>query len=196
VLRTAGWAGADAAAKSTFTRQVERLQSHGIELADADCDSNLAAFERTMEKALPDSLRINTWEMRWPLNTYRNHHAAKISPLLLNRLREAETMTITNYRALLVDRDKAGEQWRDLAGSFDGAVTLAAPAVAPIGLESSGNPVFAVASSYLRSPAVSLPLLTVGGLPVGLQILGFRDCDADLIAISRWISQSVPKSDF
>jgi Asp-tRNA(Asn)/Glu-tRNA(Gln) amidotransferase A subunit family amidase len=44
--------------------------------------------------------------------------------------------------------------------------------------------------------AVSLPLLTVGGLSIGLQILGIRDCDADLIAVSRWISQSVPKSDF
>lgn len=195
VLRTAGWAAADAAAKSGFTTLVERLKSSGIEFVDADRDSSLAAFERTMEKALPDSLRINTWEMRWPLNTYRNRDAAKISPLLLDRLREAETMTVTNYRALLADRDKAGEQWRNLAGSFDGAVTLAAPGVAPIGLESSGNPVFAVASSYLRSPAVSLPLLTVDGLPVGLQILGFRDHDADLIAISRWILQSVPGSD-
>jgi Asp-tRNA(Asn)/Glu-tRNA(Gln) amidotransferase A subunit family amidase len=196
VLRTDGWAAADAAAKSTFTSQVERLQSIGIELADADRDSSLAAFERTLEKALPDSLRINTWEMRWPLNTYRNRDPAKISPLLLDRLREAETMTVTDYRTLLADRDMAGEEWRDLAASFDGAVTLAAPGVAPIGLESSGNPVFAVTSSYLRSPAVSLPLMTVGGLPVGLQILGFRDRDADLIGISRWISQSLPRSDF
>jgi len=31
---------------------------------------------------------------------------------------------------------------------------------------------------------------------IGLQIVGFRDCDVDLIAISRCISQSVPKSDF
>lgn len=195
VLRTAGWAEADATAKRGFAKHAERLQSDGIELADAESKSNLAAFERTMEKALVNSLRINTWEMRWPLNTYRNRDAAKISPLLLDRLREAETMTVTDYRALLADRDKAGEQWLDLADVFDGAITLAAPGVAPIGLQSSGNPVFAVASSYLRSPAVSLPLLMVGGLPVGLQILGFRDRDADLIGIARWISQSLPRTD-
>ncbi len=35
-------------------------------------------------------------------------------------------------------------------------------------------------------------MLTVDGLPVGLQIMGFRERDADLIAIARWISAFLP----
>ncbi len=97
-----------------------------------------------MARALPISLRINTWEMRWPLNTYRNRDASKISPLLLDRLREAESMTVTDYRSLLAGRDQAGAQWQKFAAEIDGAITLAAPGVAPVGLASSGNPAFAV----------------------------------------------------
>jgi Asp-tRNA(Asn)/Glu-tRNA(Gln) amidotransferase A subunit family amidase len=67
--------------------------------------------------------------------------------------------------------------------------------VAPIGLNSTGNAAFAVVSSYLRSPAASLPLLAVDALPIGVQVIGFRGRDADLIAIARWISATFPQPD-
>lgn len=67
--------------------------------------------------------------------------------------------------------------------------------MAPIGLNSTGNAAFAVVSSYLRSPAASLPLLAVDTLPIGVQVIGFRGRDADLIAIARWISATLPQTD-
>jgi Asp-tRNA(Asn)/Glu-tRNA(Gln) amidotransferase A subunit family amidase len=191
VLRTAGWGEAQNSAKSAFAMQIGRLRGEGINIIDADNHASIAALEQCLAAALPISLRINTWEMRWPLNTYRNRDAAKISPLLLDRLRDAEDMTVADYRSLLAQRGRAGEQWHKLAAEIDGAIALAAPGVAPIGLNSTGNAVFAVVGSYLHSPAVSLPLLSVGGLPVGLQIVGFRNRDADLIAIARWISATL-----
>src|ERR1700738_5376934 len=80
------------------SKQVDRLQSEGIKVIDADKDPGIAAMEECLEPALPSSLRINTWEMRWPLNTSRTRDAAKISPLLLDRLRDAESMTVGDYR--------------------------------------------------------------------------------------------------
>ena len=195
LLHTRGWEQADSAAKSAFAKQVDRLQSEGIKVIDADKDPGIAAMEECLEPALPSSLRINTWEMRWPLNTYRTRDAAKISPLLLDRLRDAESMTVGDYRLLLAERDRAGEQWEKLASNIDGAIALAAPGVAPIGLNSTGNAAFAVVSSYLRSPAASLPLLAVDALPISLQVIGFRDRDADLFAIALWISATLPQTD-
>ncbi|HEY7248601.1 MAG TPA: amidase [Xanthobacteraceae bacterium] len=193
LLRTRGWEQADAAARNAFAKQVDHLQSEGIETIDADTDPEIAAMEESLVPSLASSLRINTWEMRWPLNTYRSRDAGKISSLLLDRLRDAEAMSVADYRLLLVERDQAGQRWEKLAPRIDGAITLTAPDVAPIGLSSTGNPAFAVVCSYLRCPAVSLPLLAVDGLPIGLQVIGFRDRDADLLAHANWIFTTLPR---
>src|ERR1700739_1643625 len=65
---------------------------------------------------------------------------------------------------------------------YDAAIMLAAPGAAPVGLGSTGNPVFNVPASMLGIPAVSLPLLSIGGLPLGLQIAGFVGEGAALFA--------------
>ena len=36
-------------------------------------------------------------------------------------------------------------------------------------------------------PVISLPVLMVDALPLGLQLLGFLDRDAALIAHARWV---------
>jgi len=43
-------------------------------------------------------MRIDAWEWRWPLNTYRNRDASKLSRALLDRLAEAEAMSLDDYR--------------------------------------------------------------------------------------------------
>ena len=62
-----------------------------------------------------------------------------------------------------------------------------APGAAPVGLGSTGNPVFNVPASMLGIPALSLPLLSTAGLPLGLQIAGFVGEDAQLFAVAAAI---------
>jgi len=188
VLQTAGWVGADAAAKCAFEDVLKRMEAEGTKILAATSSEKLAKLERGLSTAMPISLRINAWEMRWPLNTYRNRDSSKISPLLLQRLAEAEAMGVDDYRALLIERERVRGLWQALDPDIEGAVTLSAGGPAPVGLQSSGGPVFAVTSSYLGIPAVSLPLLEIGGLPVGVQLVGFKDRDADLISIARWLA--------
>ena len=49
---------------------------------------------------------------------------------------------------------------------------------APKGLQSTGNSAFAVPSSLLGIPALTLPLFEIDGMPLGLQVLGFVNEDA------------------
>src|ERR1700747_483592 len=49
------------------------------------------------------------------------------------------------------------------------------------------NPVFNVPASMLGIPALSLPLLSIDGLPLGLQIAGFVGEDASLFAVAAAI---------
>src|SRR5580700_11335036 len=95
----------------------------------------------------------------------------------------AEAMTLTEYGAAIAVRQRNRETHARLAARYDAAITLAAPGAAPVGLGSTGNPVFNVPASMLGIPAVSLPVLSAEGLPLGLQIMGFAGQDDGLFAI-------------
>jgi Asp-tRNA(Asn)/Glu-tRNA(Gln) amidotransferase A subunit family amidase len=81
-------------------------------------------------------------------------------------------MTPDEYRVLLHRRDMMRERLALLADVADACITLAAPGAAPVGLAYTGNSIFNVPGSALRCPAISLPKLSVGGLPLGVQLLG------------------------
>ena len=70
---------------------------------------------------------------------------------------------------------------------YDAILTPAAPGEAPKGLQSTGSPEFNRLWTFLGTPSVSLPVgLGPSGLPVGLQLVGPRDGDRALLALSGW----------
>jgi Asp-tRNA(Asn)/Glu-tRNA(Gln) amidotransferase A subunit family amidase len=132
-------------------------------------------------------MRINAWESRWPLNTYCERDASKLSRAMLDRLAEAEAMTLADYRDALAQREKVRAVYAELAAECDACITLSAPAAAPMGLASTGDPSFTVHTSYLGIPAISLPVLEDEGMPLGLQVSGFVNRDADIFAAAASI---------
>jgi len=107
------------------------------------------------------------------------------------RLKNAEAMDEGHYEKLIAERARIRAQFAELATVCDAAVTLSAPGAAPVGLGWTGDPIFVVSGSLLGVPAVSLPLLEDEGLPLGLQVLGFAQRDADLIATAAAIRDVV-----
>ena len=110
-----------------------------------------------------------------------------LSPSALERHEKQQAMTQSEYAALLARRDAARAAHAALVGKVDALISVTAPGAAPVGLETTGNPVFVVPGSLLGLPGVSLPVLDDAGLPLGLQILGFPQADADLFALAGWI---------
>jgi len=58
-------------------------------------------------------------------------------------------------------------------------------------VKTTGNPVFVVPGSLLGTAALTLPVLQAEGLPLGLQVLGFADRDADAFAVAGWIEATL-----
>ena len=56
-------------------------------------DPDLEAVEQALKDALPLTMAINAWEGRWPLNTYADIDAKKLSDAARDRLKTAEAMT-------------------------------------------------------------------------------------------------------
>ena len=115
---------------------------------------------------------------------YRARDASKLSKAILERGVQAEAMTLNDYRRSLKERDKRRATFHKLAAEFDACITLTAPGAAPIGLGWTGDSIFVVPGSMLGVPAITLPVLQDGGLPLGLQLLGFADRDAALFSIA------------
>jgi len=186
-LETAGWQNAEPAARALMQETLRRLKSAGIAIGARREDPKIEAVENDIIGAHPLSNKINSFEVRWFLRGARDRDVQKLSKVMQTRLAESEALTLADHRAALVERARIRALYAELAGSFDGCVTLSATGGAPEGLQSTGNAQFAVPSSLLGIPAVTLPLFEIDGMPLGLQVLGFFNDDARAFAISGWL---------
>ena len=191
VLQTAGWDGASAGAKERFNEAVERLKAAGVEIRTRHNDDKVAALETVLLNAAELSHRCNGWETRWFLHSMLDRDPGKLSRNILDRARKYEDMTLADHRADLRERARVRALHAELAATCDACITLAAPSGAPEGLASTGNPEFAVPASLLGVPALSLPLFEVANMPLGLQLIGYFDRDADAFAFASWIFSSL-----
>ncbi|MGH6771773.1 MAG: amidase [Xanthobacteraceae bacterium] len=186
-IETQAWPAATEAARRCIDDTIARLKSAGIAVATRRDDAKIAAVEEAISNAHMLSNRINAWEARWFIRGARDRDAEKLSKVMQERLKEAEALTLANYRTALAERARIRATYAELAGSCDGCIALPAGGGAPVGLQSTGNAQFAVPSSLLGVPALSLPLFDVGGMPLGLQVMGFADEDAGTFALSGWL---------
>jgi Asp-tRNA(Asn)/Glu-tRNA(Gln) amidotransferase A subunit family amidase len=184
-LQTAGFSSITPEAAAAFAGYQTVLRQSGIQVLSRDDTPAVAEVEDAIREAGTLSRKINAWESRWPLNTYARYLGVEgLSKIMQGRLKEAESMTLEQYQDLVGDRDRCREVYARLASVADACITLSADGPAPVGLESTGDPTFAIPGSLLGVPTVSLPLFRIGGLPLGLQVLGFSQRDADLFGIA------------
>jgi Asp-tRNA(Asn)/Glu-tRNA(Gln) amidotransferase A subunit family amidase len=100
-----------------------------------------------------------------------------------------------------LEREAAQLCHAKLALLADAAITLSCAGPAPLwpgdrpgqplAPRPTGNAVFNYPSSMLFAPAVTLPLLSVGGMPVGVQLMGQQHSDARITAMARWMLEAV-----
>jgi Asp-tRNA(Asn)/Glu-tRNA(Gln) amidotransferase A subunit family amidase len=184
VLETCGWGATSEGARQAFSEATRRLSAAGIELRGRADDPEIEAVERQLADALETTRQINEWEGRWPLNTYADLDASKLSESARERLANAEQMTQQQYADAVSLRSAARNAFARVAGRYDATVTLAATGAAPVGLGSTGNPIMNVSASMLGTPALSLPVLEDESLPLGLQLIGGVNQDAALFAVA------------
>jgi Asp-tRNA(Asn)/Glu-tRNA(Gln) amidotransferase A subunit family amidase len=191
LLRTVGWPLLEQAARASLESALDRLRGAGVTvLLPEDC-AELAAVEAATAEAREITMDINAWEWRWPLGSFVARDAAGLSESARERHARSNAMTQAEYAALIARRATARAAFASLAGQVDAVVSVTAPGAAPVGLETTGNPIFVVPGSMLGACGVSLPLLEDAGLPLGLQVLGFPQADAALFAMASWIDEAL-----
>jgi Asp-tRNA(Asn)/Glu-tRNA(Gln) amidotransferase A subunit family amidase len=191
VLETSGWEKTSAGARDAFAAASKRLEQFGVTLGDRRSDPKIEQAEAALTEAVPLTFRIFEWELRWPLGAYANRPNG-LTEALRRRLATGMTHTLDDYRAALRRREEVRACYAEAVVNYDACITLAATGAAPVGLGWTGDPVMNIPASLLGVPALSLPLLQDENLPLGLQLLGRKDEDADLMAAAEWVWQSYP----
>ena len=141
---------------------------------------------------------ITAWENRWWQRNLVDMSPDGVSDRAKGVLAKAEAMSLADYRAALVEREAAQLSHARIAPLADAAITLACPGPAPqwsnvaSNPRPTGDPVFNYPSSMLFAPAVTVPMMGVGGMPVGVQLMGQQHEDARVTAMACWLLASVP----
>jgi Asp-tRNA(Asn)/Glu-tRNA(Gln) amidotransferase A subunit family amidase len=190
MLETAGWDAATPGARQRLEDCVARLKSAGVDIRTRHNDTKIAALEAELPNVTELSHRINGWEGRWFFRCMRDRDVNKMGPITRERVDKYDDVTLPQHRADLKERLRIRAVYAELASVCDACITLAAPGAAPEGLGSTGNPEFGVPSSLLGVPSLSLPLFELDGMPLGLQVIGYFDRDADAFAVASWLMQS------
>jgi len=132
--------------------------------------------------------RINFAEMARNFHHYAARGWDGLSAVMQETLRSGAQITAHDYLAALDWIEPLYAGLSEIFERCDAILTPAALGPAPAGLETTGDPIFNGLWTLVRTPALSLPLLTSqDGLPIGVQLIGPRGGDARLLRTGRWL---------
>jgi Asp-tRNA(Asn)/Glu-tRNA(Gln) amidotransferase A subunit family amidase len=201
VLETEGWKELDSASTSAFEALLEELRTAGVTLLRRQDHPWIEALEQAIANGRATCNAVTHWENRWYQRNLLDQYPDGLSARAKATLERAEAMTVEDYRAAVQDRATAQHRHSAVASLADAAITLSCPGPAPLWpgdvpgqpLEPrpTGDFAFNAPSSMLFAPAVTMPLLSVGGLPVGVQVMGQQHEDARITALARWMLGTV-----
>jgi len=203
VLETEGWSELDEASKAGFAKVLERIEADGVTLIRRADHPFVEALEKAIASARAVCNGITSWENRWYQRGMLDASPDGLSERARAALFKAEAMTPDQYRMNLLARQAAQLAHAAVASFADAAITLSCPGPAPLwsgdvpgqplASRPTGDFVFNAPSSMLFAPAVTMPLMSVGGMPVGVQLVGQQHEDARITGMARWMTDRVSR---
>lgn len=186
-VRTPVWDHADTDTQEAFTELAGRLGDQVTELVLPDMFSD--AVERQAQ--------IMSADMATRLDTQYRCHRDRLSPQLVDMIERGRKVLAVDYNRAILLIPILNEALAGAFASYDAILTPAATGEAPVGLESTGSPIFCSIWTLCGTPAISLPLLEGRqGMPLGVQLVGPRGNDARLLRTARWLVDRIGAPSF
>ncbi len=184
-VKTSAWEEhAEPATKEAFGELIETLGAQVTEIS----------IDETTRLGMAAHRLIGDVELATRFGPLLDTHPELISPRLAKQIEGGRAISGTAYLSALDQREKLYDGLLHLFREYGTILTLAAPGPAPMGLGSTGNPIFNGFWTFMGTPAVTLPLLEIGGLPVGVQLIGPRQDDGRLLRTARQLVEQLAEA--
>ncbi|QCK87893.1 amidase [Phreatobacter aquaticus] len=180
-VKSPAWAGADPAMHEAFGELAEVLGARLVEV-----DINLA-----IEKGIAAARTVQMVELAHHFGPLFDRTPDLVSTQLIEMIEEGRSARAIDYAAALDARQALYSVVEELFYTHGPILTPASPGRAPLGLTTTGDPVFNAFWTYLGVPCVTLPLLEAEGLPIGVQLVGARRDDGRLLRTARLLVEEL-----
>jgi Asp-tRNA(Asn)/Glu-tRNA(Gln) amidotransferase A subunit family amidase len=182
LCRSPAWANAAPETQALLEEAADRLARAGASVAEVTLPPvfyRAAELHAVMMNA--ESARALGWEMLY--------HRDQISPGLRERMEWGLAQTPEAVDEANSAFAAARLAFPSVTQEYDVLVTPAAPGEAPVGLGSTGEPVFNSLWSGLHVPCVTVPVDTgPNGMPLGLQIVARAGEDVIGLKWAEWVA--------
>jgi Asp-tRNA(Asn)/Glu-tRNA(Gln) amidotransferase A subunit family amidase len=182
-VRTPQWPELDVSIRSRLEKAVTQLGEAGAVVDETSLPGKFGGLVEAQNTILEV-------ELSCALSYEFENYPDRMSDLLRGVIEQGNSVGMESY--LEAQKLAAECRWESLALFHDHDVLLA-PSVrgeAPVGLESTGDPLFCRMWTLLGLPCVSLPgIHGPDGLPLGAQIIGPMYGDGLTLSVAAWASQ-------
>jgi Asp-tRNA(Asn)/Glu-tRNA(Gln) amidotransferase A subunit family amidase len=119
-------------------------------------------------------------------------HAEQYPPKIKEAIGLGQAIAAVDFVAAQSHRRRFRAEMTPIATRFDALLSPTAPAPAPKGLDSTGDPYFCAPWSFAGMPSIALPSgLDPQGLPLSIQLIGAPWAEARLLAAAAWCERAL-----
>ena len=166
LVRTHLWSRASPDMQSALERAARTAVAAGAQVRELELP---AIFEDAMRA----QVTIQDHEAYRALAYEFDHHQDRLGSILRQQLARGAAIDFDSYDEARRTARRARQVFADLMADTDAMLTPSAPGGAPLGLGSTGDPMFNRLWTLLGPPCINVPGLTdTSGLPLGVQIVG------------------------
>jgi len=181
-VKTPVWDQAEADTKAAFAELIEFLGDQVTEVPLPSLFDHAVELHRTI---LETDLAVS-------FAPEYEKGKRKLSARLRKMIESGQRILAADYVRAVARIPLLNQSLTEIYDRYDAIVTPATTGQAPLGLGSTGSPVFCTTWTLIGAPAISLPLLQgPDGMPIGVQLVGRKGDDARLLRTARWLSDLV-----
>ena len=185
-VRTAEWEQATPRTRRSLESLASDLAGRGWDVVDRTLP---AAFDELIQA----QVTVMEVEVARCLAAEHREHPALLSASTREFIERGRARSTQEYERALDLAARCRSSLEEVFADLHGLLTPAALGEAPVGLASTGDPVFCRTWTLLHCPAVSLPLLHGPlGLPVGVQLVGRPNADESLLQVADELMRAAP----
>jgi Asp-tRNA(Asn)/Glu-tRNA(Gln) amidotransferase A subunit family amidase len=115
-----------------------------------------------------------------------------MSPVLRELIERGNHYLAVDYNVAIEHIKALNAAMDEIMSEYDAILTPATLGEAPVGLDSTGSPIFCTPWTFCGMPSVTLPLLQgSNNMPIGVQLVSEKGDDARLLRTADWLTNLV-----